>query len=337
MSFPENLSQIERPELILPPFLGELGYEVRSFIAMIEPWLRTGWKLPTRRPALYPEGTTLTDPDFFSRIDEIKEKYRCEQIMSHLSVHFGQQIKSDDLNKEKENFTKDLRNIVKSYIDRPGRPITYWDAYLVKPWSGITVDFFSSFHGLLPSYKPQTFLAGHPECPLHIGVQFRSMKKMNQRNSDVAAVRRFADEVSRFLDLPLVCYGEEKGCYLPEDLQHVSSLYPSGEMGLSGDLRCLSRCVIMISPDSGWADLMGWLQIPTILQKIFTPFSFYASYSHGATFGLMEPDAPAGPQVIGLLSGKRGKISHGMDFPFPESAPSHLQKRFFELGSIGWT
>jgi hypothetical protein len=336
MSFPENLSQIENPELILPPFLGELGYEVRSFIAMIEPWLRTGWKLPTRRPALYPEGTTLTDSDFFSRIDKIRENYKCEPIMSHLAVHFGENIRIEDLNKKKEGFSKDLQKIVRDYVDRPGRPVTYWDAYLVKPWSGINVDFFSSFHGLLPSYKPKAFLEGHPECSFHIGVQFRNMKKMNQRNSDIVAVRKLADEVAHFLELPLICYGEESGCFIPSDLQHVSQFYPTGEVGLSGDLRCLSRCVIMIAPDSGWADLMGWLQIPTILQKIFTPFSFYASYSHGATFGLMEPDQPIGPQVIGLLSKQREKISHGMNFPFPENTPSHLQKRFFELGSIGW-
>lgn len=337
MSFPKTLAQLERPERILPPFLGELGYEVRAFVAMIEPWLRTGWKIPTRRPSIYPEGTTLTDPDFFSRIDQIKAKYECEPIMSHLAVCFGQNIESDHLSKRKSEFTKDLQTLVREYVDRPGRPLTYWDAYLVKPWSGITVDFFSYFHGLLPSYKPAAFLRDYSECPLHVGVQFRRMSKMSQRNSDVASVRRFSEEVAHFLEVPLLCYGEESGCFIPEDIRRASDLHPSTDKNLSGDLRCLSRCVVMISPDSGWADLMGWLNVPTIIQKVYTPHSFYASYSHGATFGVMDSNSPVGPQITSLLAGQKGKISHGEDFPVQHTTASHLQRRFFELSAIGWS
>ena len=336
MAYPQNLSHIERPERILPPFLGELGYEVRSFVAMIEPWLRSGWKLPTRRPDLYPDGTTLNDPKFFSEIADLKYRYRCEPIMSHLAVCFGQKITEQELRQKRKEFNEELQVIVRRFIDRPGRPLTYWDNYLVRSWEGITVDYFSSFHGLLPSFKPPAFLKGFPECPLHIGVQFRRMDKYSQRNTDVDAVRKFSEEVSHFLNLPLICYGEETGCIFPEGLQRANDLHPAGEGFLSGDLRCLSRCIVMISPDSGWADLMGWLQIPTILQKIYTPHSFYASYAHGATFEIMEPGSPVGPQVLSVLAGKRGHISHGVEFPPRQTTPSHLQRRFFELDSIGW-
>lgn len=334
MSFPETLSQLERPERILPPFLGELGYEIRSFVAMIEPWLRSGWKLPTRRPALYPEGTTLQDEAFFSKLDDLRRAYRCEPIMSHLSVFHGHRLEASELNERKQSFNRELQRTVREFVDRPGRPVTYWDSYLVRAWNGITVDYFASFHGLAPSFKPRAYVQGNPDCPRHVGVQFRLMTKGSQRNSDVETVLRFAHSCARALGIPLLCYGEESGCTMPEGLPRVSDFHPAGDPVLEGDLKCLRQCMLMIAPDSGWADLMGWLQVPTLLQKVHTPYSFYASYAHGATFGLMDPSAPVEPQVLAVLGPAEGRIAHGG--AFPPQGPTQIERRYFELSSIGW-
>src|SRR5512139_2914730 len=54
---------------ILPPYLGEFGFEVRVFLGAVEPWLHNGWSIPARRPELYPPGTAFADPEFFAEID----------------------------------------------------------------------------------------------------------------------------------------------------------------------------------------------------------------------------------------------------------------------------
>ena len=47
---------------VLPPYLGELGYEVKYHLARVEPWLRNGWKILARRPEFYPPGPRLNRP-----------------------------------------------------------------------------------------------------------------------------------------------------------------------------------------------------------------------------------------------------------------------------------
>ena len=48
-------------DFVLPPYPGELGIEIRYFLARVEPWLRAGWKILARRPELYPEGSAVLD------------------------------------------------------------------------------------------------------------------------------------------------------------------------------------------------------------------------------------------------------------------------------------
>ncbi len=47
--------------LILPPYPGEMGIEIRYFLGRVEPWLHAGWKILSRRPELYPAGTAIRD------------------------------------------------------------------------------------------------------------------------------------------------------------------------------------------------------------------------------------------------------------------------------------
>ena len=335
MSYPNSLETVNNPELILTPFLGEMGFEVRAFIAMIEPWLRSGWKIPTKRPCLYPPGTTVSADDFYDDLKVLAENYKCQPIMYHLAVYQGQKIERSILEQKKTEFRADLHKLLKPVIDRPGRPNTYWDEYLTRPWSSIDTQYLSAYSGLRPSYKPADFLLGSPDTPAHIGVQFRRMDKWSIRDSDVEIVEKFAEACAAFLGLPLLCYGEPNGCVFPKGIERALAHHPIGSSGLAGDLRCLSRCVVMISPDSGWADLMAWLQVPTILQKVHTPYTFYCARPFEATLALYEPDASAEAQILKVLGKGRGHVEHGDSFP-PTAPTHHLASRFFSLEAIGW-
>src|ERR1700749_3608399 len=72
-------------ERVLPPYFGEMGSEIRYHIAQVEPWLRHGWKIVTRRPAFYPEGTAIAAPEFFAAADQILKGYGV--IGSHGGLH----------------------------------------------------------------------------------------------------------------------------------------------------------------------------------------------------------------------------------------------------------
>ncbi|MEF3192078.1 MAG: hypothetical protein K6347_05985, partial [Campylobacterales bacterium] len=49
-----SIQEKNSEEWLLPPFLGEMGVEIEFFLASVEPYLRSGWKIPARRPQLYP-------------------------------------------------------------------------------------------------------------------------------------------------------------------------------------------------------------------------------------------------------------------------------------------
>src|ERR1700744_137648 len=72
-------------ERVLPPYFGEMGFEIRYHMAQVEPWLRHGWKTVTRKPAFYPEGTTIAAPEFFAAADRILKHYQV--IGSHGGLH----------------------------------------------------------------------------------------------------------------------------------------------------------------------------------------------------------------------------------------------------------
>jgi hypothetical protein len=50
-------------ERLLPPYFGEMGFEIRYHLAQVEPWLRHGWKVVTRRPAFYPQDSAIAAPE----------------------------------------------------------------------------------------------------------------------------------------------------------------------------------------------------------------------------------------------------------------------------------
>src|ERR1700744_5107709 len=72
-------------ERVLPPYFGEMGFEIRYHMAQVEPWLRHGWKIVTRRPAFYPEGTAIAVPELFAAADQILKSYGV--VGSHGGLH----------------------------------------------------------------------------------------------------------------------------------------------------------------------------------------------------------------------------------------------------------
>ncbi len=56
---------------VLPPYLGEMGYEIKFHLARVEPWLSNGWKILARRPEFYPPDTAIHETEFFAACDKI--------------------------------------------------------------------------------------------------------------------------------------------------------------------------------------------------------------------------------------------------------------------------
>ena len=113
----------------------------------------------------------------------------------------------------------------------------------------------------------------------HVGVQLRTIgakrdrhNARSSRDSDVTAVLTAAWNASIKLEVPLIVYGEPSGCHIPHNCASTWSMSMETGIGLlKFELYSLKNCRLMFSPDSGWADLMAWLQVPTLLEKVINP------------------------------------------------------------------
>ncbi|MFB2921313.1 MULTISPECIES: hypothetical protein [Aerosakkonema] len=65
---------------VLPPFGGEMGFEIRSFLGRVEPWLRNGWKIIAKRPEFYPKDTAIYDREYLQKESEIIKKYNAVRV-----------------------------------------------------------------------------------------------------------------------------------------------------------------------------------------------------------------------------------------------------------------
>src|SRR5271154_7331353 len=75
LKLPVSDSPHGRPIKLLPSYNGEMGLEIINFLARVEPYLRNGWRILARRPALYPPGTAFHDPAYFEKLDQLIAKY----------------------------------------------------------------------------------------------------------------------------------------------------------------------------------------------------------------------------------------------------------------------
>ena len=80
----------------------------------------------------------------------------------------------------------------------------------------------------------------------------------------------------------------------------------------------------MVAPDSGWADLMGWLRIPCLLERQMFSWGFEALRPFRPRMMLASDDTETNKARLGrLLQGSKADII----LPNPEEAevaPSHL-------------
>jgi len=276
---------------VLPPYPGEMGHEIRAFIGCVEPYLRAGWKILAKRPALYPPGTAIFDESYFANERRLFQEYDVMR-WSHL-------VLLDSKNPVTHvQFRRKWRRLFAPYLLSPTRPLTAWDAILFSTRSvyNPVIDFVS----IVPaSYLPTDYIATPVSREGHIGLQMRQMKTAHVRNSDVKFMLGAAQELAGKMNLPLLIYGHPEGSHLPPEYACTAEI-PGTDL-LSTELHLLRSCKVMLAPDSGWTDLMGWLKIPTLVEKELLPDTFYRWERYGSRIRIIQKNKPIYEQARELL------------------------------------
>jgi len=137
-------------------------------------------------------------------------------------------------------------------------------------------------------------------------VQLRAMAKTGKhpgggssRDSDAAVILPLAERAAAHLGLPIIVYGRPDGNLLPDGYEQS---YEAGIDLLDKELRLLSACRLMFAPDSGWADLMAWLQVPTLLEGSVYSGHFDDLIGFQPRIALLDRNAPVEPQIDRLLA-----------------------------------
>lgn len=270
---------------ILPPYLGEFGFEVRVFLGAVEPWLRNGWSIPARRPELYPPGAAFADPEFFAEIDRLKQHHGGTEVLFNLS--FGASPRAWDglktnLEGDRGSITiegvdgafyrklamleRTIRHAVKTRYFHPLRLQTPWDYPLTAvhvPWAP---SLAFPLNSVVPTYKPEAFGAKNISVPPHVGVQLRNIAAKPERNSDVSRILPLVRAAAAHLDLPILCYGHPDGTLTVPGI--TSTFESATEIPLlEVELEALANCRLLFAPETGIANLAGWLQVPTLLES----------------------------------------------------------------------
>lgn len=186
---------------ILPPFLGEMGFELRYFLAAVEPWLRSGWCIPAKRPEYYPEGRAFHAPEFFKEINQLMGEVSAFPIGSSFMLP-GPNImiaQESILNRESKVqvsvapacvdsnemiivtalIEKKLRDIFTKHFMKKPRALTHWDYDLLSAFDGRPSHLLGGSVALSPSYKPDAFVNPMYESYPHVGLQIRDMQVNN--------------------------------------------------------------------------------------------------------------------------------------------------------------
>jgi len=331
-------------ERVLPPYFGEMGFEIRYHLAQVEPWLRHGWKIVTRRPAFYPEGSTVAAPEFFAAADKMLADYGV--VGSHGGLHVPPKEVGDigidhRFDQKTGSITVNLSEIRKvtaqSMAEIAIRKLFLeWfhaDSRRLLDFDRLQLSFLGSALGTMeyrcgiavpPSFLPPSFVTPPEPIAPHVGVQMRNVVNImrQDRNSDPGWMLGRAREIAAHLGLDLLVYGHPGGCIIPEG--HRTSwdaARPDGHM--ARELGYLKSCRIMLAPNSGWADLMAWLQIPALLEGAGKPETFEPLRDcFKPRLAVLDRAAPAGPQADALIAAR------GCVLP-DEGAPPLINPRLF--------
>lgn len=270
---------------VLPPFLGEMGLEIRGFLGMVEPWLRAGWKIPAKRPCFYPTQAAFADPEYFARIDLIKRDYGLSEMVGRLAAPYTPN-QSLDINvsnsrtqaafsiktagvRELENCGRAERELRRAFLQRYGHAAqvtSFWDFQSLSLYGMDDALLHTSRWAIPPSYRPNAFGTPPTEAYPHVGLQVRAVPGNPERDSDPLRMRRLAESVAALLGVPVLVYGNGRGTRRVEGHVHIADLWDETRDTLQQELGWLATCRLMVSPDSGWTDLMAWLRIPTLLE-----------------------------------------------------------------------
>ena len=304
--------------LLLPPFCGEMGIEIKGILATIEPWLRAGWKIPARKVELYPDGCAFSDPEFFARIDSIMQHFKMRRIAASFTIE-NNNLGTDVSITEKEELllcTVQMnsvaiknqlcaeREIKKAWFDRYASPQmrpTRWHSLFTESYAnGCDEANYMGMMGVPPSYQPSAYTQARWPVFEHIGVQLRHMPWETSRNSKVEAMATVIQALTKLLKLPVLIYGLATDSTIA-DYQRTLDIIPEGVSQLSAELSFLRRCRLMLSPDSGWTDLMGWLRVPTLLQEQAYAFGVENLRLFKPKFALLPTQASELPAVVEQL------------------------------------
>jgi len=310
---------------VLPPYLAEMGYEVRYHLARVEPWLRNGWKIVAKRHDYYPPGTTIDAPEFYAACRDIFRRHGVFPCMGALYIPPVEQgevalmprfegesgvidVSLSDLDKvlHQAQAEIELRNLFLDWFDYDGRPITDYDRDVFSFQGGSFGNiYYRNSDSLRPTYRPAAF--EHPLEPMapHVGVQIRALSNgMEQpRNSDPNWMCATAAAIGVHLDLPVLAYGHKDGCVLPPALPHTWREVEGEQGHLARELGYLKSCCLMLAPDSGWADLMAWLGVPTLLEMLVSDKALDGLRdTFQPRIAVIDRDRPLKPQVDALLA-----------------------------------
>ena len=270
-----------------------MGVEIRHFLGRVEPWLNAGWRVLARRPEFYPAGTAVFDAAFFALEDRLFNAYGAVRLAvgPHLRhpqngrlSFFGRRL----ARRKALRLQADWRRLISRRIHLgETRLLTRWHDDLTR----VSTEFTSPSPWVWsdvvpPSYLPPAFTDAQSPYRYqdHVGVQLRSLRTSQEpRNSSADEVLRDAADICEDLSLPLLVYGHPSGAILPDGLVNTNSLQ-DGRL-LERELGYLRSCKVMLAPNSGWADLMCWLKVPTLLE------------STGNT-GVFRPMAPFAPRLV---------------------------------------
>ena len=312
---------------ILPPYLGEFGFEVRFFLGAIEPWLRNGWTIPARRPELYPPGAAIADPEFFRQIDALKAQHGGTEVLFGLafgtstdpwkSVAFRDghlAIESPDhaFYTRLAGIERAIRRAVKARYFHPYRPQTPWDFPLTSlhvPWAP-ALPFPPNT--IVPTYKPAAFVAGNPAVQPHVGVQVRHVPAKPDRDTNAERVLPLVRAAAAHLALPVICYGHPEGTRPVPGAPSTFELAGKASL-LEFELGALARCKLLFAPETGIANLAGWLQVPTLIESQQLGYEYESLRPFEPRVDIIDYARPIEPQVDALLADR-------IRVPAPENA-----------------
>jgi hypothetical protein len=316
---------------ILPPYLGEFGFEVRVFLGAIEPWLRNGWTIPARRPELYPPGTAIADPEFFAYIDRLKEKFGGTEVLFSLAFG-GSAAPWSSMKLETKGSTtalsieqldnpfyqklamleRSIRHAVKARYFHPLRLQTPWDYPLTSvhvPWAPALAFPLNS---LVPTYRPAAFGADNTSISPHVGVQIRHIPAKPERNTNVEKILPLVRTAAKHLGLPIVCYGHPNGTRAIPGIPSTFEL--AGDMSLlEFELNALAKCRLLFAPETGIANLAGWLQVPTFIESQQLGYEYESLRPFNPRIDILDYATGIEVQVDKLLADK-------VRVPSPENA-----------------